>query len=126
VVFIYGGVIRWEVRATVASGKWGVWGDIQGACGLGWEDPDCQARAGGADRAGEGPAGGKSLPIQFDILRRLHHHYIVRYYDSFSDEEELVLIMEYCGGTLPYMQNAIWPGISSSVVGRDSTSASPW
>ena len=39
--------------------------------------------------------------MQFDILRRLHHHYIVRYYDSFSEEDELVLIMEYCGCTPP-------------------------
>ncbi len=35
---------------------------------------------------------------QFNILSKLKHNYIVRFVDSFSEEEELVLIMEYCGG----------------------------
>ena len=43
---------------------------------------------------------------QFDILSKLKHNYIVRYIDSFSEEEELVLIMEYCGGHSPLIQHA--------------------
>jgi serine/threonine protein kinase len=36
--------------------------------------------------------------MKFEILSRLRHHYIVRYFDSFIEEDELVIIMEYCGG----------------------------
>jgi serine/threonine protein kinase len=35
--------------------------------------------------------------MQFEILNKLRHHYIVRYFDSFIEEHELVIIMEYCG-----------------------------
>merc|ERR1719489_9807 len=44
-----------------------------------------------------------SAIVEVQILKRLHHPNIIKYYENFIDEKNLVIAMEYAqGGTLNY------------------------
>ncbi len=64
------------------------------------------------------------MATQFKILEKLRHHYIVRSEDSFEEEDELILIMEYCGGKTVGKQRRISAGTSNSDGRQTAISAS--
>ncbi len=37
-------------------------------------------------------------PIQIEILKKLNSVFIVKYFESFLEEGQLIIIMEYCEG----------------------------
>ena len=57
-------------------------------------------------------------PTQVEILRLFRHKYIVGYYDSFYEDGDLHIVMEYADGGCLYAIGAPQPASTSTVVDR--------